>query len=196
MLSALAWDMRKIKCVKVPHAQIDLAQWDVAGPGDSEGDEEMAMLGTKRPSQSTRNRRAKPGSRSSGSFFHIEVRPAREFSSFRMQDVGRPGGVERLAGRRPNGSWDTQKWLIEKTQAHIADGTLVPDSAAAAKVLASLGSSPIHIRGDRFRARPRRDVAEKEKPTSAMQRAQLTNIRKAQQARKRSGRGRAATKKA
>jgi hypothetical protein len=129
--------------------------------------------------------RARPGSRSSGKFFHIEVRPAREFVSFRVQDVGAAGGVERLAGRRANGSWDTQKWLIEKSHAHVASGTLVADSAAARKVLASLGSVPVHVRGDRFRAKPRRDIPESEKPTPAMQRAQRANIRKAQRARRR-----------
>ena len=91
------------------------------------------------------HRRAKPGSRSTGRYFHIAVRPAREFVRFRIQDVGRRGGVQRLAGQRANGAWDTQKWLIEKTDAHIENGQLVPDSAAARKVLASLGSNAIHV---------------------------------------------------
>lgn len=64
---------------------------------------------------SIRRKRAKPGSRRGGRFFHIEVRPAREFVRFRVQDIGALGGVERLAGQRANGSWDTQKWLVEKT---------------------------------------------------------------------------------
>ncbi|WP_197427320.1 hypothetical protein [Bradyrhizobium retamae] len=34
-------------------------------------------------------RRDKPGARSSSSFFHIEVRPRREFKTFRTQDIGR-----------------------------------------------------------------------------------------------------------
>lgn len=126
--------------------------------------------------------RAKPGSRSGGGFFHIEVRPAREFVTFRVQDVGLPGGVERLAGKRANGSWDTQKWLIEKTRAHIEDNRLVADSAEVRKVLASLGSVPVRVRGDRFKAKPRRDIPEREKPTLAMRRAQKRNIKKAQAA--------------
>lgn len=124
--------------------------------------------------------RAKPGSRSGGRFFHIEIRPARDFVSFRVQDIGRPGGVERLAGRRASGSWDTQKWLIEKTHAHIENGRLVADSVEAEKVLASLSSVPVHIGGDRFKAKPRRDIPEAEKPTPAMRRAQKQNIKKAQ----------------
>jgi hypothetical protein len=128
------------------------------------------------------HRRARPGSRSGGRFFHIEVRPAREFVRFRVQDVGRPGGVQRLAGQRAGGSWDTQKWLIEKTHAHIENGRLVPDSIAARKVLSSLGSRPVHVRGDRFKAKPRRNIPEGDKPTPAMRRAQLKNIKKAQAA--------------
>jgi hypothetical protein len=41
-----------------------------------------------------------------------------------------------------------------------------------------------HIEGDRFRAELRRDSPESEKPTAAMRRAQLANIRKAQAARR------------
>jgi hypothetical protein len=128
------------------------------------------------------NKRAKPGSRGGGRFFHIEVRPSNLFVSFRVQDVGAPGGVERVAGRRASGSSDTAKWLVEKTHAHVEDGHLVPDSAEAEKLFASLGSAPIHVEGDRFRAEPRRDIPESEKPTPAMRRAQLANIKKAQAA--------------
>ncbi len=136
---------------------------------------------------SIRRKRAKPGSRRGGRFFHIEVRPAREFVRFRVQDIGVPGGVERLAGQRANGSWDTQKWLVEKTHAHLENNLLVPDTVEAKKVLATLGSAPIHVRGDRFRAKPRRNIPEAEKPTPAMHRAQMRNIKKAQASRRRRG---------
>jgi hypothetical protein len=128
------------------------------------------------------HRRARPGSRSAGRFFHIEVRPAREFVRFRIQDVGKPGGVQRFAGQRAGGSWDTQKWLIEKTHAHIENGRLVPDSTAARKVLVSLGSRPVHVTGDRFKAKPRRNLREADKRTPAMRRVQMKNIKKAQTA--------------
>ena len=134
------------------------------------------------PSKHASHRRAKPGSRSTGRFFHIEVRPAREFVRFRVQDVGKPGGVQRLAGQRAGGTWDTQKWLIEKSDAHIENEQLVADSAEARKVLASLGSKPVHVTGDRFKAKPRRNIPEAEKPTPAMRRAQVRNIKKAQAA--------------
>jgi hypothetical protein len=134
------------------------------------------------PRASAAPKRAKPGSRGGGRFFHIEVRPSAQFVAFRVQDVGGPGGVERVAGRRALGSWDTAKWLVEKTHAHVEDDHLVPDSAEARKLFASLGSAPVHVEGDRFRANPRRDIPEDEKPTPAMRRAQLANIKKAQAA--------------
>ncbi len=136
-------------------------------------------------------RRAKPGARGSGGFFHIQVRPRTEFVTFRNQDVGRRGGIERVAGRRANGSWDTQKWLIGKTEAHRAGKQLVPDSVAAEKVLAQLGSLPRHLGGDRFIAKPRRKIPAREKPTPAMRRAQLANIKKAQAALRKRRRARA-----
>lgn len=126
------------------------------------------------------HKRAKPGNRGGGRFFHIEVRPSAQFVAFRVQDVGVPGGVERVAGRRATGSWDTAKWLVEKTHAHIENGRLVPDSDEAKKLFASLGSAPVHVDGDRFRAKPCRNIPEGEKLTPAMRRAQLTNIKKAQ----------------
>jgi hypothetical protein len=134
------------------------------------------------PRTSRQHRRAKPGSRGGGKFFHIEVRPSAQFVAFRVQDVGEPGGVERVAGRRVSGSWATAKWLIEKTHAHVEDEQLVPDSPEAKKLFKNLGSIPVHVDGDRFRAKPRRDIPEDEKPTAAMRRAQLANIKKAQAA--------------
>jgi hypothetical protein len=127
-------------------------------------------------------RRAKPGARGRGGFFHIQVRPRTEFVFFRNQDVGRRGGIERVAGRRANGSWDTQKWLVGKNEAHIEGKRLEPDTAATRKLLSQLGSTPRHLGGDRFIAKPRRKIPASEKPTPAMRRAQAANIKKAQAA--------------
>ena len=129
-------------------------------------------------------KRAKPGARGGGQFSHIEVRPRREFKSFRTQDVGRKGGIERVAGRRSTGSWDTQKWLISKDDAHREGRRLVADSADARKVLEELGAAPTHLKGDRFKAKDRPNVPERRKPTQAMRRARSQNIRKAQTARR------------
>jgi hypothetical protein len=128
--------------------------------------------------------RAKPGARSGGEFFHIEVRPRREFKTFRTQDVGKRGGIERVAGKRASGSWSTQKWLISKEHAHRERTRLVPDSADARKILKLLGSPPRHMSGDRFKAEDRPNVPERKKPTVAQRQARRGNIRKAQAARR------------
>jgi hypothetical protein len=134
-------------------------------------------------SQPEGRRRKKPGSTGEGEFFHIEVRPREEFKTFRSQDVGERGGIERVAGKRASGSWDTQKWLISKEYAHLEDDRLIPDTEDARKVLDELGSSPHYISGDRFKAAPRPNVPEREKPTPAQERAWRRNIKKAQAAR-------------
>ncbi|HEY7609342.1 MAG TPA: hypothetical protein VIF14_08935 [Alphaproteobacteria bacterium] len=136
-----------------------------------------------------RRRRAKPGASGEGRYFHIEVRPKRLFQAFRVQDVGGRGGIERVAGQRASGTWDTQKWLVGKEHAHIERGHLVPDSADAAKLLAKmLGSKPRHLGGDRFRAKPRHKLPASAKPTPAQRRAWRRNIAKAQAARRKRAR--------
>jgi hypothetical protein len=132
----------------------------------------------------TATKRAKPGARGGGEFYHIEVRPRRQFKTFRTQDVGKKGGIERVAGKRSTGSWDTQKWLISKEHAHREGRKLVPDTADARKVLKELGASPTHLQGDRFKAKDRPNVPERRKPTPAMRQAQMRNIRKAQAAKR------------
>ena len=128
--------------------------------------------------------RRKPGTTGRGAYYHVEVRPKAAFVSFRTQDVGGRGGIERVAGKRGSGSWDTQKWLISKRHAHLEGGRLIADSGGARKVLEALGSSPRHLGGDRFKARPRQNVPEAAKPTAAQKRARQRNIRKAQAARR------------
>src|SRR3990167_5878169 len=79
--------------------------------------------------------RLKPGTSGKGKFYRIEVRPKSEFVTFRNQDVGKKGGLERLAGKRTSGSWDTVSWLIGKNDAHTERGRLVIDSTKAKSVL-------------------------------------------------------------
>jgi len=122
-------------------------------------------------------RRAKPGTTGKAEFFHIEVRPRREFKTFRTQDVGRKGGIERVAGRRSGGSWDTQKWLISKEHAHLRSGRLVADSEDAKRVLSMLGSKPGHVSGNRFKAKDRPNVPERAKPAPAQQQAATSRRR-------------------
>lgn len=128
--------------------------------------------------------RKKPGTTGEGNFFHIAVRPKTEFVTFRNQDAGEPGHIERVAGKRSSGSWDTVKWLISKDDAHVARGKLVADSPEAKEVLEELGSTPVHVKGDMFKAKPRPNVPESQKPTPAQQKARRQNIKKAQAARR------------
>lgn len=129
-------------------------------------------------------KRKKPGTQGGGAYYHVVVRRKGDFVSFRTQDVGEPGHLQRVAGRRSSGSWDTVKWLISKADAHLEGGKLAGDTEAARKALAALGSKPVHVTGDVFEAKPRPNVPEQDKPTLAQRRARLTNIRKAQAARR------------
>lgn len=128
--------------------------------------------------------RKKPGTGGHGEYYRITVRPKEEFVTFRTQDVGGPGHLERVAGKRESGSWDTQTWLVSKEDAHIESGKLVPHTEDVKNLLMGLGSEPMHVKGDVFEARPRPNVPEREKPTEAQQRARRENIKKAQEARK------------
>ena len=116
--------------------------------------------------------RAKPGARSGDRFYRIEVAPARRFIAFRYHDVGKKGGVERIAGQRPDGTWGTAGWLISKDMAHVERRRLVPDTVDARKVLSALGASLRRVRGDRFQAKARSNVPEHTKRRPAMRGAQ------------------------
>lgn len=128
--------------------------------------------------------RKKPGTGGKGKYYRIVVRSKNQFSSFRLHDVGRKGHIQRLAGKRRGGGWDTQAWLISKTDAGVSGGALVGKTASARSVISKLSTKPRRVKGDVFQAKPRKDVPEKAKPTPAMRRAQMKNIRKAQAARK------------
>src|SRR5512143_2424116 len=125
--------------------------------------------------------RKRPGA-GGGNFYRIEVRPKKEVVTFRTQDVGGKGHVERVAGKRESGSWATVAWLIAKDDAHISGRKLVPDSRDAKQLFKKLGSEPMHRTGDRFEARDRPNVPERSKPTGAQKRARSKNIKKAQAA--------------
>ena len=129
------------------------------------------------------SRRQKPGSGGQGNYYHIEVRDGGDFETFRTQDVGDPGHLQRVSGKRASGSWATVKWLIGKEDAHVEDGKLVGDTRDAKDLLKKLRSRPVQIPGDRFEAKPRRNVPERSKPTTAQTRARRQNIKKAQAAR-------------
>jgi len=142
------------------------------------------MSSTERArSQPEGRKREKPGHSEAGEYFHIGVRPKAEFVTFRTQDVGEPGGIERVAGKRESGSWDTVKWLVSKDFAHLENGYLVPDHPDAKALFDELDSRPRLIEGDLFEAKDRPNVPEKDKPTPSQKQARAENIQKAQQAR-------------
>lgn len=128
--------------------------------------------------------RAKPGSTGERNYYRIVIREKSQFSSFRNHDVGERGGIQRIAGRRPSGSWDTQAWLIEKNLANIVGDTLKSRYKDVQELIDNLGSKPKHVKGDIFEAKPEKNVPEKDKPTLAMKKAQMENIKKAQEARR------------
>lgn len=107
------------------------------------------MAATKK--QLGANRRT-PGDTGQGDYYHIEVLKDSGLTSFRTQDVGDPGHIQRVAGRRSSGSWVTVKWLIGKQDAHISGSHLVPDSKDAKDLIKQLGVQPVRINGDRFKA--------------------------------------------
>ncbi len=128
--------------------------------------------------------RQRPGA-GGGNFYRVEVRPKTEFVTFRTQDVGGKGHIERVAGKRSSGSWATAAWLIDKHDAHVSGHKLVADSRDAKSLLRKLGSEPVRRSGDRFEAKDRPNVPERSKPTPAQKRARSKNIKKAQAAWKR-----------
>jgi len=133
--------------------------------------------------KSASSARKKPGSGGQGNFYHVEVREGDDFETFRTQDVGDPGHLQRVGGKRTTGSWATVKWLISKEDAHVENGKLVGDTREAKDLLKKLRVQPVHVSGDRFQAKDRRNVPEKSKPTAAQTRARRQNIKKAQAAR-------------
>lgn len=123
--------------------------------------------------------RKKPGTTGKGKFYRIEVRPKGQFTTFRVQDVGEKGGLERLAGKRSSGSWDTVSWLVSKEDARVDEYGHLKIRGKAASVLKQIKGRIVHVKGDVFRAHPK-NVPEKAKPTPAMKRARRANIKKAQ----------------
>lgn len=126
--------------------------------------------------------RALPGSTGEGHFYHIVIRPKDQFARFRVQDVGQRGGLERVAGQRPDGSWDTQAWLVAKTDAVVLGGKLVLKTAGARTLLKQIDGAITHVRGDIWHAHPKH-VPEHEKPTEAQREAWNANLMKAHAAR-------------
>ena len=86
---------------------------------------------------------------------------------------------------------ETDKWMAASASLHddwVADmdkrGLPGKQMLQDAKdLIKKLGSQPVHVSGDRFKAKDQPNVPEKAKPTVAQQRARRENIKKAQAAR-------------
>lgn len=126
--------------------------------------------------------RAKPGSTGEGEYFRITIRRRDQFRSFKTHDVGDKGGIQRVAGRRRSGSWDTQAWLVSKDRAQPWGQSLKAKDSEVQDLFDKLGSKPRHIAGDIYSARSERNVPEKDKPTRAQLEAWGENIKKARMA--------------
>jgi len=136
----------------------------------------------------TTRSRQKPGSSGKGEYYHVEVLPDTGFVTFRTQDVGKEGHIQRVAGKRSSGSWETVKWLIGKDDAHVQGNKLVPDTKGARDVLKEIGAQPVHLSGDIFKAKGPsasngKTTSKSSKPSAAQVRARRENIKKAQAAR-------------
>ncbi len=116
----------------------------------------------KHMAKSQRNRKRKaPGTGGKGRFYRVEINPKKRFSSFRTQDVGKPGSLERVAGRRKNGDWDTAAWLVEKGSAHVDGNRLVVDEPQAKSLLKQVREPITREKGDVFSAKPRKRKVKK-----------------------------------
>jgi len=80
--------------------------------------------------------------------YQIVLHPRTGFVATRTRTVA--AGIERLDGRRADGSWAVIEWSIAKTLAHNERGELVADDPNAAALLDELGPLK-HVRGDRFK---------------------------------------------
>jgi hypothetical protein len=134
----------------------------------------------QRPEGKERNEpRTAPG----GDYYHVQINPSREFTVFRTQDVGDPGHIQRVAGQREDGSWDTVQWLVSKDDAHIQGGRLVGDTKDARDLFEKLGGEPEHQSGDLFSAVRQPRLAAKEEPMPKQKTARSKRPGKADQER-------------
>ncbi len=136
------------------------------------------MAATHKSSSNTGSTRRAPGSGGQGEYYHVEVRPGEDFVTYRTQDVGDPGHIQRVGGKRASGSWATVKWLISRDDAHLEGDTLVGDTREAKDLLKKIGSKVTHKSGDRFEASARRTVSQRSKTTTTPKKSQTSTSRK------------------
>ena len=131
-----------------------------------------------------KKKRAAPGSTGKGKYLRIVVRPKSRFVTFRAHDVGKKGHLIRLAGKTKAGNWLTQAWLVAKTDAKKVKGKIVVKDPKIKAAISKLQTKPKKVKADIYKAKPRKNIPERSKPTKAMRKALKKNIKKAQAARK------------
>ena len=92
-------------------------------------------------------------------FYYIEIRAKAPYKTFRVFAVGDKSGIERVAGQRADGSWETVKWLVSKELAHVENGKLVAESPEAIELFDKFYSAPEQIEGNLFKAKDKRTSA-------------------------------------
>ena len=75
--------------------------------------------------------------------------------------MGRAGHTQRIAGKRSSGSWATHAWLISKDGAYVEKGHLKSDVSKVKKVLQNLREDIKKVRGNMFKAKPRKMLLKK-----------------------------------
>lgn len=101
----------------------------------------------------TKKHLVESGTKGGGNFYRITIRPKSEFILFRNHDVGKAGHIERVAGKRKNGSWNTQCWLVNKKDAKVEGNCLVGKINDVKKLFSKFHTPPKHIEGDEFQAK-------------------------------------------
>lgn len=91
----------------------------------------------------------------SGEYYRIILRPREMFVSFQIHEPDQPNMLLRLSGKRKDGSWSTQAWLINKSGAHVEGDRLVADAEEVKKLLKGLGTNVIQIDEDIFKTEAR-----------------------------------------
>ncbi len=98
-------------------------------------------------------KRKAPGETGQGRFFHISILPKRRFFKFRTHDVGKKGGIERVAGHSRKTGWKTQKWIVDKDMAIERGGYLLPVSIFSVELFKTFPKRPKRVKGDIYTVR-------------------------------------------
>ncbi len=86
-----------------------------------------------------------------GEYFRIIIRPSSDFIKLRMEASADADVIQQINGKRADGRWNTQSWLIHKSAAHLEADKLVADNQHAKKLLQALDHKMVLIEKDTFK---------------------------------------------